>query len=126
MTKKGANNVTATAQVLAPPWRERLPDGTWHEYGPRTLSTYQRHVERFKNWAYRKPSKEALRDADQMIAFVRLEDGSFRDGIPDGELKVYVHVYEKGHAIRHAARELGLSRETVRSYLRRLRARVGS
>ncbi len=114
-----------SAQLLAPPWREMLPSGEVGEpYGP-SPSAYAEHVRRFKNWAFRLPSKEARLDADQLIAFVRREDGNFREGIPSGELKVYAAIFEQGHSVRHAARELGVSRETVRSYLRRLRARVG-
>lgn len=116
----------SSAQLLAPPWRERLPDGSLGEpYGPKSIATFAAHVARWKDWSWRLPSKEARRDADVIIAYVRLEDGSFREGIPPGELKVYVAVMEEGHSVRHTARTLGVSRETVRSYLRRLRARVG-
>jgi len=113
------------ATMFAPPWVDVLPNGERVEYGPRSLATYAAHVAKYKLWSWRMPSKESRQDADTLIAYVRLEDGSFREGIPQGELKVYVQVFEHGHSVRHAARDLGLSRETVRSYLRRLRARVG-
>ena len=121
---KRGGKVNAAATLYAPPWLERRPDGTVVEYGP-SPQTFAQHVERFKNWAWRMPSKEARQDADLLIAYVRLEDGSFREGIPKGELRAYVAVFEEGHSVRHAARTLGLSRETVRSYMRRLRGRVG-
>ncbi len=113
------------AQLLSPPWRERLPDGTLgQEYGPPSPAALARHIARFKDWSWRLPSKEARRDADRLIAYVRLEDGSFRAGIPSGELRVYEMVMEAGHSTRYTARHLGLSRSTVTSYLRRLRGRV--
>lgn len=117
--------MNAAATLFAPPWRERLPDGSLGEpYGP-TPQTFAQHVAKFRNWAFRMPSKEARQDADILIAYVRMEDGTFRPGIPQGELRAYVAIFEEGHSVRHAARTLGLSRETIRSYLRRLRARVG-
>ena len=112
------------ATLFAPPWVDVLPSGERVEYGPRTPETYAKHVAAWKNWAFRLPGKDARRDADVMIAFVILEDGSYRAGIPSGELKVFEHVYRDGYSVRHAARTLGLSRETVRSYMRILKARV--
>lgn len=120
---KGKPEMQAIA--YAPPWRERLPDGKLgQEYGPRSLATYARHIARFKDWSWRLPSKEARRDADAMIAFMRLEDGSIRPDVPASEVAVYLAVYEQGHSIRHTARARQLSRETVRAYLRRLKARL--
>ena len=114
------------ASMLLPPWRDRLATGTLGpEYGPKTLRTYERQIARYKDWSYRKPSREARLHADELIAFMRLEDGTLRtEGIPESELLVYLLVYEQGHSIRHAARNRQLSRETVRSYLRRLKARA--
>jgi hypothetical protein len=112
------------AQLRSPPWRERLPSGELGEpYGP-SPATFALHVARWKNWAFRIPSREARQDADIIIAFVRLEDGSCRVGIPSGEFKVYTAVFEQGHSIREAARQLGLHRSTVKTALKRLRARV--
>jgi hypothetical protein len=113
------------ATMFAPPWVEVMPNGERVEYGPKSMATFAAHVAKYKLWSWRMPSREARQDADVMIAFVRLEDGTFRAGIPAGELKVYVAIFEQGHSVRHAAREMKVSRETVRSYLRRLRARVG-
>jgi DNA-directed RNA polymerase specialized sigma24 family protein len=111
--------------ILLPPWRERLPDGRLgQEYGPRSVRTYERQIARWKDWAYRRPSREARLHADDLIAFMRLEDGSLREDVPPSERDVYVLIYEQGHSIRWTARERGLSRETVRSYIRRLKAKV--
>src|SRR6187397_790346 len=101
--------------MLLPPWRDRLVSGALGaEYGPRTLRTYERQIARYKDWSYRQPSREAIEGADEMIAFMRLEDGSLRTDVPPSELEVYRLVYEQGLSVRHAARSRGLSRETVR------------
>lgn len=124
MTKKG-DSMQAAAALLAPPWRERLPDGQLGPtYGPPSVEAYARHVARWKDWSFRKPSKDALRDADRMIAFVMLEDGTERPGIPLGELQVFRLVYLKGHSSRYAARKLGMSRSSVQTLKRRLRKRM--
>lgn len=116
-------NVSAT--LFAPPWVDVLPSGERVEYGPKSLATYAAHVAKYKLWSWRLPSKEARQDGDVLIAYVRLEDGSFRPGIPAGELRVYRLVCEEGHSTRYAARALNISRSTVKTALRRLRARVG-
>jgi len=60
-----------------------------------------------------------------MIAYMRLEDGSLRDDVPQRERDVYLLIFESGHASRYVARKLKISRSSVQVYLRRLRARVG-
>lgn len=111
--------------AFLPPWRDRDPDGALGpEYGPRNVLTYLRQIERWKDWSWRVPSRDARRDADQMIAFMRGEDGELRADVPSSEREVYLLVYEKGHSVRWVARERKVTRDTIRSYMRRLKARL--
>jgi DNA-directed RNA polymerase specialized sigma24 family protein len=119
--------MTKNPQQFLPPWRDRGPDGKLGEpYGPSTALTFARQVARFGDWSYRKPPAKASRgaDADALRAWMRLEDGTLRLGIPESEVRVYLLVYEGGKSVRWVARHLKLSRESCRSYIRRLRARM--
>lgn len=111
---------------LAPPWRERMADGTLGEqYGPKTIEAFARHLAAFRLWTWRPPSKEARRDdAAALCAYMRPGGSELRCDVPESERGVYVMIYEKGHSVRYTAREMGLHRSTVRGYLRRLRARL--
>lgn len=119
------DGVKRDPRLLAPPWRERGPDGKLGpEYGPKTAATYAKHVAQHRDWSYRTPSKESRgADLDAIRDWIRLEDGTIRLDVPEGEARVYLAI-EQGDSVRSAARRLGISRESVRSYLRRLKARA--
>lgn len=114
--------------VFSPPWRDKKVSGELgDEYGPKSPATWARHLEQYRNWAWRKPSNEATRpESLEIIAYMRQEDGSLRTDVAPRELEVYQYVYEKGHSFRWVARRLSIRRETVRVYARRLlqKARV--
>ena len=121
------SNCRRTARIYQPPWRDRNPDGTLsQEYGPRTPSAYARALRNHENWAWRWEQADPTSDRREVIEFMRGETGELRDDVPDSEVVVYQALYEQGASIRSAARELRLSRETVRSYLKRLKARVAA
>lgn len=107
-----------------PPWRDRRPDGSLsQEYGP-TPASYARALRRHQDWAWRTEPQDPRRDAAEVVAFMRGLDGELRADVPPSERDAYLAVYEDGMSIREVARRTGKSRETVRSYLRRLQARV--
>lgn len=109
-------------QVYAAPWRERMPDGSLTDpYGP-SASTYARRLADFKNWAWRAPEKKraARERAERLVAWVEEN----RKQVPTRELEVYGWVYLRGMPVRWTARRLGVSRESVRTYLKRLRSRA--
>jgi DNA-directed RNA polymerase specialized sigma24 family protein len=114
--------------IYLAPWREQLPDGSLSEtYGPTTPSAYAKALRRFENWAWRWAQPDPASDAREVIGYMRDgETGELREDVPDSEREVYLAVYERGQGVRQAARSAGLSRETVRSYLRRLKARVSA
>lgn len=106
-----------------PPWRERNPDGSLgSEYGP-TAGSYLRQCAEFKDWAFRRHGR-GVQGADRLRAFMRLPDGSLREGVPDGECGAYLLVVEDGLSLKEAASHAGVKKSTIKSYLRRLRARA--
>lgn len=111
-------------KLYAPPWRERQPDGTLGpEYGPRTVATYARQVAAALDWSFRGQSKASKR-LEVLRDFMRLDDGTMRLGVPESEVRVYRIVVEQGHSTRWAAKNLGVNRATIQSYLRRLIVRA--
>lgn len=107
-------------RLLSPPWRERNPDGTLGpEYGPGTPATYARHLAQHRDWSFRMKSKESRKNLD-LIEWMESGD---RADVPVSERRVYEQICA-GHSVRYAARTLGLTRDSVRSYLDRLRARI--
>lgn len=119
-----ADQVHKNARLYAPPWRDVMPDGTLGpEYGPKSAAGYARLLVDFKlGIAPPQRSPAQARDLDRLRAWIRLEDGTLRLDVPRAEAQVFLGL-EQGLGLRAIARQLGLSRETVRSYLRRLRAR---
>ncbi len=118
--------VYARAELYLPPFHERNPDGSLGvAYGP-SLGSFAAAVARAKDWAWRRQaSREARRDGALMRAFMRRPDGSLRPDVPAREQQVYVDVFEQGHNTRWVARHRGISRDTVKTYLKRLRGRLG-
>lgn len=111
-------------RIYTPPWRDLRSDGTLGEqYGPRTPAAYARAVRNHQLWSYRYEHADPAADAAEVMAYMR-PDGQLRNDVPDSEVAVYQAIYEQGMGIRETARVAGLNRSTVRSYHRRLRARV--
>ena len=106
------------------PWLDRA---TGLEYGPKTHATFAKHHAAHRDWSFRvsRPSKVAQSaTAAELRLFMRLEDGTLRTGLPEGEARCYLYIVECGHSERAAAVKLGISRRTVRSYMMRLSARL--
>lgn len=107
---------------LSPPWRAIEPTGELGaEYGP-CPATYARQIAEHRDWSYR-PHRVDPR-VQAMIAWMRLPDGSIRSDVPEAERQVYALVFEQGMTQREAARARGLSRSSVKVYLRRLERRA--
>lgn len=111
---------------LSPPWRERMPDGQLGpEYGPQTPATYARHVAQHRDWSFQ-PPKGDRKDAAKVLAYALLEDGSIRVDLPESEALIVREIFMKGHSVRWLARQRGIKRDTIKSYLKRLRAKAGA
>jgi hypothetical protein len=118
-----------------PPWCD---DGRM--YGPRSVSGYERAVGEWEQsraagglWddeedtRMRHPVRQAVEDADSqradaehMADYVALHSSR----IPTRELEVYYRHYRDGSSTRQIARDMGVRRESVRTWLRRLRHRA--
>ncbi len=112
-------------KIYFAPWLDRE---TGTEYGPKTHATYAKHHAKHRDWSFRvaTPSKVARSaDAAELRAWMRLEDGTLRTGIAEGEARAYLLVIERGHSERAAAAKLGCSRRTVRVRLQRLAEKAG-
>ena len=117
----------ASRNYLAP-WAERLPQGGKVEYGP-SPATHQRLDGEHKMWSW-KPAKIASRlsrghGSDELRAYMRPDGEHLRGDVPPMELRVYVMVFEDGRSVRWVARKLERSRRSVRTWVARLRERVG-
>lgn len=100
----------------APPW---LDAKTGETYGPKTGETYRRQYAEFKNWASKKQRPER--------AEAKLIHLYFRDhyrSLPESETEIYRAIYVHQESLMHTAEDLGLSRSTVRSYIKRLRKKA--
>lgn len=112
---------------LLPPWRDLQPDGTLGaEYGPRSLSSYQRHIARHKDWSYKPPKKgQRKRDWSLVVEWMTLPDGSIREeGVTERELFVYLECLVKGYSMNGLATRCQVNRNTIKGYLRRLEAKA--
>lgn len=132
MDKSNTQGIMATAELFSPPWRERLPSGELGgEYGPRSPTALARRLSKHRNWAY-KPIPRRSKMADEATArrlFMYMhhpETGEIRGDVPEKQQEVYRHVFLNGHSIRFTARKMRIRRETVKSYIKRLRARLES
>jgi DNA-binding NarL/FixJ family response regulator len=115
-----------SAKQYAAPWADQLPDGDLIEYGP-SPSTYARQLARHKLWTWH-PEKLAARvarttTADAIRAYMR-PTRHLRGDVAKRETEVYLLIYEHGRSIRWAARHLGISRSSVKVYVRRLARRA--
>jgi DNA-directed RNA polymerase specialized sigma24 family protein len=118
---KGKPNVQQA--LYAPPWRELEADGRLGEpYGPQTVTAYARQVARFRDWAFKKPVAKVSRQADAEA--IRELLGREDVAIPVSERTVGTLVFVQGHSVRWAARTMRVTRDSARSYIERLRARV--
>lgn len=112
-------------ELFAAPWAEPLIDQRGEteliEYGPQP-STYHRQLQRYRLWSWRPEPQSATTDAADVVAYMR-EAGGLQKA-PRREREVYMLVYERGRSVRWSAKALGITRESARSYLRRLRGRV--
>lgn len=113
------------AETYAAPWRERNLDGTLGaEYGPLSPTTFARQLNEFRQWAFRKDTAQRAKapaDEGVMVAVSVYVDAN---DVPRREREVF-ELLAKGHSRRFVARALGVRRETVKSFWKRLRARAG-
>jgi DNA-directed RNA polymerase specialized sigma24 family protein len=105
-----------------PRWRSRLPNGDLSdEYGP-SLATAVRHRRDLSMFTWRPPPRAPHRPDAPALA--DLFSSPAAGSIPDRERDVYQALYIDGLGYKSAAASLGLSRSTVRTLAKRLRARV--
>lgn len=100
----------------APPWFDAE---TGQFYGPETVTTYAKHVAKFRDWAYQKPGPERA-EAPLVHCYAMAHHGQLSESL----LSTYRMIYVHRMSLREAAEECGLSRSTVRSYVVRLRERA--
>ncbi len=104
--------------MFLPPWRDRKPDGSLGEtYGPSSSNAYARAVAEHEDWSWR-PGNTSRKDADALRALLATEH------VPPREREVYDLVFEQGLNVSAAALRLGISAETAKTYVKRLRARL--
>jgi hypothetical protein len=109
-----------SSSIYAPPWRDVLPDGTLgKEYGPSSSTALAAQVARYRNWAYRKQGPERA-EAPLVHRFF----AECWETLPDSELLVYRLVYVLKMSLSEAAEEEGLVKGSVKSYVKRLRAKA--
>jgi len=107
--------------IYSAPWAEPQPDGSWRQYGP-TAETYQRQIQRYRQWAYRKPPSRESCEPDAEAIRALLLDSAVE--LPRREREVGEWIYIAGRSTRWVARRLKLSRRTVRTHMARLAART--
>lgn len=104
----------------APPWRDVLPDGTLgEEYGPKSAATLSVQMARYQNWAYRKQGPERS-EAKQVHEYFAVN----HEDVPDSEKSVYRCVYVHRLSLGETADDMGISKSSIKCYLRRLRLRA--
>lgn len=109
--------------VYAAPWRDRLPDGSLSEpFGPASAAAQAAQTARIRDWSWRAPPRADNRRSKLCVEFEALPV----DVANLSERERQVHALAlQGHAVRWIARHLGMRRETVKSYCRRIRAKAG-
>jgi DNA-directed RNA polymerase specialized sigma24 family protein len=105
-----------TSSRYCPPWFDRE---TGQEYGPKTVTTYAKQVERYKNWAFHKPGPERAE-----APLVHRYFAEHNADLPESELVVYRLVYVHRLSLSEAAEDSGWNRSTVKKHLKRLRGRA--
>lgn len=111
-----------TAQ-FQPPWRERNPDGSLgREYGP-SPSTLARRIKAYRDWSWRPSGHEERKRKEGKLLLDWLEAGGTEQAT-ERELDVFCALYVGGMSTRGAAKHLGISRDSVRAYRKRLFARM--
>lgn len=123
-------DILASAETYAAPWRERDKNGALgEEYGPASPTAHARQVARFNNWAYQplptlgKPVL-AAEAAERVHTFMRPDGVAIREDVPRRERDVYELVICQGHSVRWCARHMKQSRQSVKSYIKRLVGRA--
>lgn len=105
----------AKQAIYMAPWRERRPDGELgKQYGP-SPSTYARQLNNHRNWAWA-PTKQRddLADCASVI----------ESGRASSRERDCYELLKAGHSEREAASHLGVTRDSVRTYIRRLKAKA--
>lgn len=110
-------------QIYQAPWFKREPDGQLRRYGPRSPEAYAKAHKRWSNWAWQ-PDRQRPAEIQLMVDYMRGPDNELRRGVPQSEVSAYLLVCEQGKSVRAAAKELGIERGSLRSYLKRLRNRA--
>jgi DNA-directed RNA polymerase specialized sigma24 family protein len=125
-----------TEILYLPPWRERFGAHLGPEYGPRKLSEYENawaryneslaggglwdHDEEVRVLAKKARAMSDRYDAEPMRRYVERHSAD----VPARELEVYVAFWVDGRSVAVAARVLGLTPNTVKALIKRLRQRV--
>lgn len=109
-----------TSHNYLPPWREIRPDGTLGpEYGPKTAATFARQVADSRNWAHVE-QRAPLSDAEDIRAYMRANG----EQASEREREVFSAMYLSGLGLKRAAECLGVTRNSIKSYRARLRAKA--
>lgn len=103
-----------------PPWRDIQPDGTLGpEYGPKSPAALAAQMARYHNWAYHRPRSERA-EAPLVHRFF----AECWESLPESELLAYRLVYVLRMSLSEAAEEEGLVKGSIKSYVKRLRAKA--
>ena len=103
--------------IYMAPWRELQASGALGpEYGP-SPSTFARRLAAYKTWSWR-PEYAARADLPRLAAVIE------RGGASKREQEAFELVYLQRLPERKAADMMGCTRDTVRTYLKRLRAKA--
>ncbi len=100
-----------------PPWREVGPSGELGpEYGPRTPEAFSKQIAEHQDWSQQPQGQYGA----ILHKYVEAHPGK----VSDGELRAYTHVFCDGYSERNAAELMGVSRSTVKTQIKRLRAKA--
>lgn len=105
-----------TSRNYAPPWYDTE---TGEYYGPETEATYNRHISNYRQWAFRKQGPERP-EAKLVHEFAK----DNWESMPSSEQDIYRSIFMFRNSLAEAAEDHGISRSTVRSYVKRLIARA--
>lgn len=111
--------------VYAAPFRERLPNGELGpEYGPVSPAAQAAQTARLRDWSFQPPVRTDQRKS-KLSAVLEPAGGVRGVDLSPQERRVLDLIVGGGHSIRWVAKYLGLRRDTVRTYVARIKAKAG-